>query len=109
MTTRRRLGGFLLGGVVVTLLLAGFASPWASSQPDGLEKVATEQRFDRTAKEHATADGPLADYGVAGVENERISTGIAGFVGVLITFAVGTGAFFGLRLLRRTRAASPTP
>lgn len=84
---------FYLGGAVLSLILAGFVSFYASSHPDGLEKVAEEIGFIETAKDHANADGALADYGVAGVENERASVGIAGVIGVAVTGAVATGLF----------------
>ena len=67
----------------VALLLAFFVSPEASSSPDGLEKVATDKGFIDTGTDHALADLPTADYGVEGVDNERLSTGLAGIIGVL--------------------------
>ena len=99
--TRTR--AFLLAGLVVSLLLAGLVSGFASSSPDGLEKVAEEQGFSDTAEEHAFADGPLADYSVSGVDDERVSTGLAGVLGVTITFAFGLGLF---ALVRRGRERS---
>jgi cobalt/nickel transport protein len=54
-------------GLVVSLVLAGGVSFYASSQPDGLEKVAGDIGFLDSAKESAVEDGPLAGYGVAGV------------------------------------------
>jgi cobalt/nickel transport protein len=84
---------FYLGGLLVSLLLAGFVSFYASSHPDGLEKVAEEIGFIETAKDPATAGSALADYGVEGVENERASVGIAGVIGVAATGVVATGLF----------------
>lgn len=98
--TRRN--GFLLAGLLVALVLAGLVSGFASSSPDGLEKVAEEKGFAKTAEDTALADGPLADYSVSGVENERLSTGLAGVLGVGITFAFGLGLF---ALVRRGRQA----
>jgi cobalt/nickel transport protein len=84
---------FYIGGLLVSLVLAGFVSFYASSHPDGLEKVAEEVGFLETAKEPATAGSALADYGVAGVENERASVGVAGVIGVAATGVVATGLF----------------
>lgn len=84
---------FYIGGFLVSLLLAGVVSFYASSDPDGLEKVAEEIGFIETAKDPATAGSALADYGVAGVENERASVGIAGVIGVAATGAVATILF----------------
>jgi cobalt/nickel transport protein len=84
-------------GLVVSLVLAGGVSYYASSQPDGLEKVAGDIGFLDSAKESAVEDGPLAGYGVAGVDNERISGGLAGVIGVASTAAVSFGLFYALR------------
>ena len=88
---------FLIAGFALTIFLAGFASFYASSSPDGLEKVAEDIGFLETAKDHANADGALADYGVKGVDNARLSTGAAGVIGVLATAGVSMGLFLVLR------------
>jgi cobalt/nickel transport protein len=80
---------FLISGFAVSLFLAGVVSFYASSNPDGLEKVAQDIGFLDTAKEHTNADGVLADYGVKGIENERASVGVAGVIGVIGTAVVG--------------------
>jgi len=84
---------FYIGGLLVSLVLAGFVSFYASSHPDGLEKVADEIGFIETAEDPATAGSALADYGVAGVENERASVGVAGVIGVAATGIVATSFF----------------
>jgi cobalt/nickel transport protein len=88
---------FLIAGFVLSLVLAGVVSNFASSSPDGLEKVAEDIGFLDSAKDHTYADGPLADYGVKGIENERLSTGTAGVIGVIATAGVSTGLFLILR------------
>ena len=92
---------FLISGFIASLFLAGVVSFYASSSPDGLEKVAGEIGFLDSAKEHTNSDGVLADYGVKGVENARLSTGAAGVIGVIATGAISTGLFF---LIRRKPA-----
>ncbi|MER7926229.1 energy-coupling factor ABC transporter permease [Streptomyces sp. NPDC096057] len=98
-TSRRKLW---IGGLVASLVLAGFVSFYASSNPDGLEKVAADQGIDRTAEEHASADSPLADYGVRDVEDARLSGGLAGVIGVGVTVVAGTGVFWAVRRRRGT-------
>jgi cobalt/nickel transport system permease protein len=95
--TRSRTLPFILAGLVVALILAGIVSYYASSSPDGLEKVASDKGIDANAEDSATADSPLADYGVAGVENERLSVGLAGVIGVGITFLFAGGMFLLVR------------
>ncbi|WP_192904037.1 PDGLE domain-containing protein [Nocardioides albidus] len=99
MTTRR----FLLAGLLVALLLAGFGSYYASSHPDGLEYVAGETGFGDTAKDPVDTGSPFADYGTSGVDDERLSGGIAGVAGVGLTLLIGGGLFWTLRR-RETRA-----
>ena len=100
---RKNLWLFVIGGLIVVLGLAFFASPYASSSPDGLEKVSIDEGFDATAEEHALAESPLADYGVEGVDDEGLSTGLAGVIGVAITFGVGMILFGALRAVRSRR------
>uniref|UniRef100_UPI0040491B8B PDGLE domain-containing protein n=1 Tax=Candidatus Planktophila sp. TaxID=2175601 RepID=UPI0040491B8B len=50
-----------------------------------------------TAKENTNSDVIFSDYGVQGVENERLSVGAAGVIGVVATGAISTGLFFLIR------------
>jgi cobalt/nickel transport protein len=79
---------FLLGGILVSIFVAGFISYYASSSPDGLEKVAEDKGFLDTAKDSANSGSFLADYGVAGIDNERLSVGLSGLIGVIATLSV---------------------
>lgn len=76
---------FYLIFLLVSIGLAGIVSFYASSSPDGLEKVAGDIGFIETAKDHTLDNSALADYGVAGIKNERLSVGIAGILGVIAT------------------------
>ncbi|MGW1186402.1 energy-coupling factor ABC transporter permease [Streptomyces sp. NPDC002559] len=89
-------------GLVTALVLAGFVSFYASSNPDGLEKVAADKGIDEKVEEHAAKDSPLADYGVKDVSDARISGGLAGVIGVGVTIAVGSGVFYVVARRRRT-------
>ena len=84
-------------GLIVSIVIAGFLSFYASSHPDGLEKVSADQGLDVTAVDSANADSALADYGVAGVENERASALLGGVIGVAITGLAGFGLYIWLR------------
>lgn len=93
MTSKR----FFLTFAVVALLIAAVVSGFASSNPDGLEYVAEKVGFLHSADEHATGDGPLADYAVKGVDNARFSGGLAGVIGALVTLLVAGGLAMALR------------
>lgn len=103
-TSRRTLW---VGGLLTSLVLAGFVSFYASANPDGLEKVAADHGIDRKTEEHASAGSPLADYGVEDVTNARLSGGLAGVIGVGVTVVAGSAVFWAVRR-RRTADASPT-
>jgi hypothetical protein len=89
-------------GLLLALLIAGVASWYASSSPDGLEWAAEQTGFADSARDSATAASPLADYAVDG-EESRLSGGTAGVVGVVVTLALAGG----LTLLVRRRASQP--
>jgi cobalt/nickel transport protein len=106
----KRLGWFLAGGLLITLLLAGVVSNFASSSPDGLDATAREGcTFDargeitggtcmlQQEQQHQLSGSPLADYGIRGIDNPYLSTGLSGVLGVLVTFAIGGGVFWLLR------------
>jgi len=86
-----------LTGLIVSFLVAGFFSFYASSQPDGLERATAEQGLDVTAIDSANADSALADYGVSGIENQRLSGFLGGAVGVALAGIAGTGIYFWVR------------
>ncbi|MFE7232625.1 energy-coupling factor ABC transporter permease [Streptomyces sp. NPDC057596] len=95
-------------GLVTSLVLAGFVSFYASANPDGLEKVAHDQGIDKKEEPHASADSPLADYGVKDIADARLSGGLAGVIGVGATVVAGSTVFWVVRR-RRTAAEPSTP
>lgn len=87
--------------------LAALVAPWASSAPDGLERVARDQGFAGAERIHpAQRDAPLAGYAAPGVENERTATGVAGVAGTLGVFGL---ALAGAQVLRRRSARRARP
>jgi hypothetical protein len=79
---------FTIFALALAVGLASAASPFASSHPDGLERVAEDQAFLARGTQQGA---PVPDYAVPGVGNERVATGLAGFAGVLGVFAIGYG------------------
>ena len=96
-----------MGVFVVALILAGVVSFYAASSPDGLNRVAADKGFSDTEKDHHAADGPFAGYGTSFVDNERLSGGLAGVVGVLVVLSLSGGLTLALR--RRRYAATDVP
>ena len=79
---------FTILALAIAIGLATAVSPFASSAPDGLNRVAADSGFDGRAK---ASDGPLAGYALPGVTDARVAKGLAGFAGTLIVFVVGAG------------------
>jgi hypothetical protein len=61
----------------------------------------------RPTWKHKYPNVTMAEYAFPGIENERVATGMAGFVGSLGVFALGYGLAF---VVRRARGGpSPPP
>lgn len=93
---------------VVTLLIAGVVSYFASSSPDGLDSATLRgceivetadgeqlsgECIAQHAQEHPLSESPLADYAVEGRDG---TGGAAGVVGVLVTVLVAGGVFWAI-------------
>jgi cobalt/nickel transport protein len=107
---------FLVAGLLVAFLLAGVVSNFASSSPDGLDKttyagctvdaggrITGGTCMAQKEQRHQSAGSPLAGYGIRGVDNPYLATGLSGVLGVALTFAIGGGVFW---LVRRRRPVS---
>jgi len=82
---------FMLIGLLAAVTVAIILSPFASSSPDGLEKVAEDKGFLDTAVEEPPLTSPIPDYTMPGVESEGLATSLAGLLGTLLTFGVAFG------------------
>jgi hypothetical protein len=82
--------------------LAFFLSPYASSSPDGLNRVAGDKGFDGRARIHSIQeDSPIPGYAFPGIADEKLAKGLAGFIGTLGVFTLGYGVAV---TVRRTRS-----
>lgn len=93
---RKAIGWFAVG-LAITVFVAVVVSQFASDEPDGLEYVAEQQGFGDASEEHDLADAPLADYGENLESDSRISTGVAGLIGVVAALVLGFGLFWIIR------------
>jgi len=75
---------FTILALALAIGLATAASPFASSSPDGLERVAENHDFSARGE---SRNAPLFDYGT----DSKVATGVAGFAGTLIVFALAGG------------------
>lgn len=94
-------------GLLVSLLVAGIASYYASAHPDGLEYVAEQAGFAHKAEDSVGADSPLSDYRVKGVENDAVAGGLAGVLGAAVVLVLAGGLTWAVR--RRSGEPSEEP
>jgi cobalt/nickel transport protein len=87
-------------GLVVALVLGVALSPFASSHPDGLERVAEDKGFIGKS-EQVFGGSPMPDYTVRGANSEASSTRLAGLIGTVTAFGGGVGIAVLIRALRR--------
>ena len=89
--------------LLVALLVAGFGSYYASAHPDGLNFVAEKTGFIDQEKTSEASDGPFAGYSTKGIDDARLSGGVAGVVGCLLVLTLAGGLAWAVR--RRGPAA----
>ena len=96
-TSNRRTRPVAFGLLIASVILAGVLSYFASSKPDGLEKVASDHGISAAERPHDNEESPLAGYQTAGIDGSWVSGGVAGVLGVVAVGAAGTGLFMLLR------------
>lgn len=84
---------------IAAIIVAACLSPFASSFPDGLERVAGDKGFLNKGEGKEVIASPIPDYAFPGVRNEVLATSTAGVLGTLLTF----GAAYGLGKMVRKR------
>jgi cobalt/nickel transport protein len=94
----------IIAGLGIALLVGVFLSPFASSDPDGLDRVSQDLKFEDRAVEDAPATklpfyAVFDEYALRGVP-EGIATPLAGLIGTLVTFGLAWG--MGKLLIRRS-------
>ena len=89
---KKRLEGWIWLGLGASLLLALFLSPFASSSPDGLEKVAETKGFSEKGEGSKLWQyAPFSEYAIPWIKNEKVSTALSGLIGTLAIFFIAMG------------------
>ena len=78
-------------GLIIALVLAGVVSLFASSFPDGLERVAIDHDFIELGEGNEVMHSPMPDYIVPGISNETLAASLAGLIGTLMMFGLVYG------------------
>ncbi|MGB3297990.1 MAG: PDGLE domain-containing protein [Phormidesmis sp.] len=102
-------GTFFLISLGIALAISAVLSPFASPNPDGLDRVSEDLGFNERAHPEPIATklpfaGVFDGYAVRGVPG-AIATPVAGIVGTLAAFGIAWGAG---KLLVRNPASSST-
>ena len=101
MTRRPSTRTVLFVGAVLSVLVAGVLSGWASTSPGGLRHVARTLGFADSERQTAGSGSPLAGYATP-LGSGRLSGGLAGVLGVVV---VGLVMVVLLTWMRRPRAS----
>ena len=106
--SQQRNRAFIVTGLGIALLIAIVLSPFASKNPDGLDRVSEDLKFgEKELKDKPAQKLPFYaifdEYAVRGVP-EQIATPLAGLAGTLVTFGLAWGAG---KLLVRKPGAPP--
>ncbi len=86
--------------LAVALAIAGVLSHFASSSPDGLERVAEDQGFSERAQPQPGHLEVMPDYEVPGAEGSVLGNTAAALAGTLIVFALSLSIGWALRRRR---------
>lgn len=81
----------VIGVLAVALVLAGVVSLFASTAPDGLNRVAQDQGFAHTGSTHQAL-------------SDRVPDGVARIAGLLVVLGLGSGVAY----VVRRRRSEPT-
>lgn len=82
---------FYIISLLITVAIAFFLSPLASSAPDGLEKAGEKLGFVKQIIHVQQVKAPLSDYQLPGMKHKIISTSLAGAMGTLFIFLLVLG------------------
>ena len=94
--------GWVVAGIAMALAVV-LISPWASADPDGLERVASDLGFISAAAEAPYAIAP--DYTITALGDGLLSTVLAGAIGLSIVAAI----VMALARVARSRALHSKP
>lgn len=83
------------------LLIAAILSPFASSKPDGLERVAEDLKFVDLVKNNLFEVMP--GYAIKNINNPYLSTALSGIIGVIITLLI---VELGTSLIKKSNGSS---
>lgn len=88
-------------GLLLALLVAAVLSPFASTSPDGLERVAEDKGFIDRGEGKEVIKSPIPDYEVPSIANKTFAGISAGIIGTILTFITMFGLVKGISFFRK--------
>lgn len=82
--------------LILIVICLAFLIPFASSNPDGLERVAEDLGIEETS---SSSHGLMPEYTVPIVKNNYGSTLVAGIIGIILV--IGAAFFLGKTLTKK--------
>jgi len=79
---------FAIVSIAIVAAIVVLAAVYASSHPDGLERVAEQLGFISQATEEPVFAAPLPDYSTDAIKSPFWSTSVAGLIGAALVFIV---------------------
>jgi cobalt/nickel transport system permease protein len=80
--------GVFVFSVVIILGLLVLVVPYASSLPDGLNKVAQSLGFEYRANVSHALTTPFAEYSIPGIDSPALASILAGLIGAVVVFGL---------------------
>ena len=89
MDKKKKNTRFVVVALFICLAVAFFLSPFASSNPDGLEKAAEKLGFLHLGEVLIWGHSLMPDYSIPFLGEARLSGMVAGLIGTLLLFGLG--------------------
>lgn len=94
----------IIVGLLISVAIGTLVSPFASTFPDGLEKVAERIGFMEKGEGMPILSSQFPDYTIPGMTNEKLSASIVGGFGAGLLFAAGCGVGAILKRMKKKDA-----
>lgn len=107
LSNKKQQGIFVFGTIIVLGLLI-FVVPYASTLPDGLNKVAESFGFEYRASLQPVIDTPFAKYSFPGIGSPTVASIAAGMIGALAVFGFSVLLSRALVPTKRTGTQPPS-
>lgn len=93
--------------LLIAVAVGVFLSPFASSLPDGLERVAEDKGFVEKGEGKQLLNSPIPDYQWPIFKNTKLATAASGGIGILMAFTLTYSIIWLLNHKTKSKLAPP--